>query len=129
MKTSIFIIFVLTIMSSSYAASCKKQLRDCTKMVRSADKILDKAINYYEHHEKFIYKRNFTMAKQYLDLSIESIETAITKYDVAKTELEKTFENCRRNRDKISELYIKISEVSEDIKFQKIILNELSSRL
>lgn len=129
MNKLILITFIFSIFNTVYAASCRRQVKNCRYKVGQAQMSLDKAADYYDRSENFILKRKFDMAKKYIDLSIERIETALVRFEIANKELEETLQNCPRRDKRINGMINEVYETSEEMKFRKMILGEISQRL
>lgn len=130
MMKKLLIIIVLSLgLQSAFAASCRKQLKQDRYKFDRAQVSIDKAVDYYNRHENYIDRRNYTMAKKYIDLAIERINTALKRFEIAETSLNQTLVNCPKKYKRIAPMLETIVEESEELKFQLLICDEISKRL
>lgn len=129
MKKGLIIIVLSLGLQSAFAASCRKQLKQDRYKFNQAQISIDKAVDYYNRHETYIDRRNYTMAKKYIDLTIERINTALKRFEITENSLNQTLENCPRKYKRINPMIETITEESEELQFQLDICQEISKRL
>jgi cellobiose-specific phosphotransferase system component IIB len=128
MKTIVTSLLFFLIVNNAHCFSCLKEIKKSRKNIKIAKISQDKASEYLESHEVFLYKRNFTLAKKYINFSFKRIESAISKYNVAILTLKKAHPKCPKRKEKIENLLFDSINTLNNLKFQRSIIKEISLR-
>ena len=122
-------ILIFSFAQASFGASCRKQVKQSRYKVSQAENSINKAVDYYDRHKNYIDNARFEMAKKYIQLTMERVETGLKRYEIATEFLETTLEKCPRKSKRIYSMLENIQDEVEVLSFKQLIYHQIFIRL